>query len=178
MVEKQNTSPSRRIVFIFSINLFIIVALLILAELYFRHRYSYIVLPGAEQMMQSGLVQSEPSYLVNYTPKGRRLIPGTRVIIQNHRLSGRDIEMSINSLGFRDHELSNPRPADEIRVLMLGDSITWGDYLQADEVYVERAQSYLADRFPGMKVAAHHHRNGSAITTNLSFLLKELAGDR
>jgi hypothetical protein len=44
-------------------------------------------------------IESDPNLLVNYTPRGRRLIPGSPVRILKHRLSGRDIDMQINSLG-------------------------------------------------------------------------------
>ena len=152
VAEPSRRRGGRRIVLILLLNLFIVCVLLFIVELYFRSRQSYIVRPGTGRALQSGLVESNPAYLVKYTPQGRRLIPGARVIIRNHWLSGRDIEMNINSLGFRDDELAEPKAADEVRVLVLGDSITWGDYLQAAEVYVERAESYLADELPGVKV--------------------------
>ena len=90
--------------------------------------------------------------LLRYTAQGRRLVPGADVVIRNHHLSRRDIPMKINSLGFRDVELTSPKPADEVRVLVLGDSITWGDYLPAEEVYVERAEHYLDQTLTSRRV--------------------------
>lgn len=90
--------------------------------------------------------------LVRYTPHGRRLVAGADVLIRNHYLSHRDVPMHINSHGFRDRELAVPKPPDELRILVLGDSITWGDYLPADEVYVERAQHYLDRRIEDRRV--------------------------
>jgi lysophospholipase L1-like esterase len=51
--------------------------------------------------------------------------------------------MDINSMGFRDGEIPEIKKENELRILMLGDSITWGDYVQAEEVYVERTEKYL-----------------------------------
>jgi lysophospholipase L1-like esterase len=53
--------------------------------------------------------------------------------------------MDINSMGFRDEEIPERKKDEDIRILVLGDSITWGDYIQADEVYVERIEHYLSE---------------------------------
>src|SRR5204863_3963757 len=97
-------------------------------------------------------IESDPELLIRYTPKGRRLIPGAHVRILNHRLSGLDVDMHINSLGFRDRELSPKKSPEEFRVLVLGDSITWGDYLPAEEVYVEQAERLLNPSPDGRRV--------------------------
>lgn len=108
----------------------------VLAELYVRHTDTRIA--SAE-----GDLAGNPFSLVRYTPAGRRLVPGANVVIRNHYLSHRDVPMRINGHGFRDRELQVPKPEDEIRILVLGDSITWGDYLPAEEVYVERLEARL-----------------------------------
>jgi len=51
--------------------------------------------------------------------------------------------MDINSLGFRDREIPRLKQDNEIRILVLGDSITWGSALQAEGVFVERIEHYL-----------------------------------
>ena len=107
-----------------------------LAELYVRHTDTRIA--SAE-----GDLAGNPFSLVRYTPAGRRLVPGANVIIRNHYLSRRDVPMRINTHGFRDRELVVPKPEGEFRILVLGDSITWGDYLPAEEVYVERLEARL-----------------------------------
>jgi lysophospholipase L1-like esterase len=107
-----------------------------LAELYVRHSDTRIA--SAE-----GDLAGNPFSLVRYTPAGRRLVPGANVVIRNHYLSRRDVPMRINRHGFRDRELVVPKPEGEVRILVLGDSITWGDYLPAEEVYVERLEARL-----------------------------------
>lgn len=110
-------------------------------ETWYRARATRVV---AARLADAGfLVQSDPELLIRYTPGGRRLVPGAHVRILNHRLSRLDIEMRINSLGFRDKELPSRKSPEEFRVLVLGDSITWGDYLPAEAVYVERAERLL-----------------------------------
>jgi len=107
-----------------------------LAELYVRQTDTRIA--SAE-----GDLAGNPFSLVLYTPEGRRLVPGADVVIRNHYLSHRDVPMRINAHGFRDRELVVPKPEGEVRILVLGDSITWGDYLPAEEVYVERLEARL-----------------------------------
>ena len=90
--------------------------------------------------------------LIEDTPRGRRLIPGSRVVVRNHSTSKRDVVIEINSSGFRDDELSAFPAEDEYRVLALGDSITWGDYLPAELVWVERVEAALASAKDGARV--------------------------
>lgn len=114
---------------------------LVAVEFYLRQSTTQIIRQGSNSL---GLfVESDPEFLIKYTVKGRRLIPNTDVIIKNHYLSKRNIKMKINSMGFRDDEISKDKKNDEFRILILGDSITLGDYLQAEEVYVEQIEKYL-----------------------------------
>ncbi len=109
--------------------------LFIVGEWYMRSTQTRIVEDGSDV--------HDPLAVIQYTTKGRRLVPGARVTIRNHYLSNRDVPMRINQLGFRDDELQSPKPANEWRALMLGDSITWGDYIPADEVFVEVAEKVM-----------------------------------
>ena len=123
-------------------------ALLCMLEAWVRAHSTRVVAVRAS----GPFIESDPELLINYTPKGRRLVPGAHVRILKHRLSGLDIDMQINSLGFRARELSARKSPEEFRVLVLGDSITWGDYLPADEVYVERAERLLNPSPDGRRV--------------------------
>jgi hypothetical protein len=115
------------------------VLLLCLLEAWVRAHSTRVVASTAS----GPFIESDPELLIRYTPRGRRLVPGAHVRILKHRLSGLDVDMQINSLGFRARELSPHKSPEEFRVLVLGDSITWGDYLLTDEVYVERAERLL-----------------------------------
>ena len=90
-----------------------------------------------------GFVEQNPGLLIQKTSKGKRLIPGAKVVIKNHWLSGRDIPVHINSLGFRGDELAAEPTPGVPRILILGDSITWGDYVRDEETYVRQAASVL-----------------------------------
>jgi hypothetical protein len=111
-------------------------------EVYVRRTQSFIV---AQQQNQRrlGFVEQNPGLLIRNTPRGKRLIPGAKVVIKNHWLNGRDIPVRINSLGFRGDEVTaEPRPGVP-RILMLGDSITWGDYVRDEETYVRQTANAL-----------------------------------
>ena len=120
-------------------------------EVYLRRTATHVVEEKESTVLSRRFLLSTEK-LVRQTAKGRRLIPNAHVVIRNHGTSGRDVRMHVNSLGFRDDELPAEKAPGEYRVLVLGDSITWGDYIDAEEVYVERAQQHLRSALPGRKI--------------------------
>jgi len=74
-------------------------------------------------------------YFFIMTQTGRRLRANTEVVIDNHHISKRRIEIHTNSLGYRGPEIS---PDPEARILFLGDSIVMGDYLNEQDTFVFR----------------------------------------
>jgi hypothetical protein len=97
--------------------------------------------PTEEREQQSGI-----DVLLDWSGQhGVRLNPNVRATIRSHRVSGRDVVIETNSLGLRHPELW-PKQADEFRVLVLGDSITFGDYLPIDETYPAQLERRLAGR--------------------------------
>lgn len=139
---KAQHSRSKTIIKLLIINVIAVILIFIGFEIYFRYTLSQIINPKAKAMLGD---IDKSNALIAYTPNGRRLIPNAHVVIHNHFTSHREIKMDINSLGFRDDEIAPEKQPNEIRILALGDSITWGDYLQADEVYVERMENYLKE---------------------------------
>ncbi len=77
-----------------------------------------------------------------HTPTGRRLRPGVSGAITRHHLSRTDIAFSTNSLGYRDEEIGEKGDRD-YRILVLGDSITLGDFVEADQTYPALIERYL-----------------------------------
>jgi lysophospholipase L1-like esterase len=77
------------------------------------------------------------------TEGGRRLRPNTICTIEHHILSQQRIELRINSLGYRHPEIG---AKTKERILFLGDSITFGDYLQEDETFVRLVESLAAQQ--------------------------------
>ena len=84
------------------------------------------------------LAQSpEEGNLYVSTATGRRLRANMSVTIERHQLGGQRIEIRTNSLGYRNRELA---PKAATRILFLGDSITFGDYLHEEETFVRRVE--------------------------------------
>lgn len=129
--------------------LFFITTGVVVLEIHFRRSTAYL-LPLSEDKPVP--IESDPEFLIKNTSAGRRLVPNANVVIKNHYLSKQDIYMQINSLGFRDSELDEQKKDNEVRILVLGDSITLGDYLPAEEVFVQRAEKYLNDALPNSKI--------------------------
>ena len=82
---------------------------------------------------------------------GIRLHPGVRATIHNHVLSHDDVVIQTNSLGLRHPELDE-KSDDEFRVLVLGDSITFGDYVAFEETYPALLDRRLEGRRPQVTV--------------------------
>jgi lysophospholipase L1-like esterase len=59
---------------------------------------------------------------------GIRLNPNVTATIRNHTLSEEDVVIRVNSLGLRAPNVG-PKEPDEFRILAIGDSITFGDYM-------------------------------------------------
>jgi len=78
-------------------------------------------------------------------PRGVRLRPNTVGTIRNHSLSGRDVVIRVNAVGLRSDELG-PKAKDEFRVLVLGDSITFGDFVPEEETWPGRLEALAKGR--------------------------------
>lgn len=77
--------------------------------------------------------------------RGVRLRPNTVGHIRQHSLSGQDVVIRVNSIGLRYDELG-PKAPDEFRVLVLGDSITFGDFLSEEETWTRRMEALTKGR--------------------------------
>lgn len=138
-----------RIAKILLFNLVIFSALLLAGEAYMRLTGMYIVMDVESINKELEARNIEQRIFAEYTINGRRLVPNTRSLVANHRLSGKTVEMRINSLGFRGDEVP-PRKAGQIRVLVLGDSITLGSYVPEEETY----PAFIRERLAGLMAGA------------------------
>ena len=115
------------------------------------------------------------SGLYHHTSSGLRLIPDMKAVIKNHRLNGRDILIETNGLGLRHRELP-PKQGDELRILVLGDSITFADYVDDNETFVRQLEErIIGDQESGRNV---HVINAGVGAINLQteyLILKEQA---
>jgi hypothetical protein len=84
-----------------------------------------------------------PEQLIRDTPTGRRLEPNAHVTIENHRLSHSRIEITTNELGYRNPPLGAKTAT---RILFLGDSITFADYLNEPDTFVRLVEKLGAER--------------------------------
>jgi lysophospholipase L1-like esterase len=84
----------------------------------------------------------EEGFVYMETPTGRRLRPSAETVILNHKLSKRRVEIRTNSLGYRNPEIGAKRGR---RILFLGDSITFGDFLPEEETFVRIIEEMAAE---------------------------------
>lgn len=114
------------------------------AEIYLRRTQSYVVSQRDSLIQRLGFIDHNPGLLVRTTDRGKRLVPGAKIVVKNHRLAGVDVPIEINSLGFRGKEIAFRKTPGVPRVLILGDSITWGDSLRDEDTYVRHTEVDLA----------------------------------
>lgn len=171
LVARKPRSLSRRIILFLAVLAAWMSAAFFGFEAWFRAHSTRVIATGATN--GGRFIATDPELLIRYTPRGRRLVPGAQVRILNHRLSGLDIEMQVNSRGFRDRELAAHKTPNEFRALVLGDSITWGDYLPAEAVYVERAEQLLNPAPDGRRVELINAGVGDVGIREEMFILEE-----
>lgn len=71
----------------------------------------------------------------------------------------------INSLGFRGRDLTVEKPEATYRILCLGDSYTFGDYVNDDETFPADLERKLRETFPGRAIeVVNAGVNGYTIT--------------
>lgn len=119
------------------------------------------VLPKSQQVTIEELVPNENANVlataasydkrheeaVYYNTKtGRRLLRNAKITIRNYHLSHQDVEIKTNSLGQRYGELVEKQKG-EYRILALGDSITFEDYLNEENTYPYYLEKMLNDKF-------------------------------
>jgi lysophospholipase L1-like esterase len=57
--------------------------------------------------------------------------------------------VTINSRGLREREIEPAKPAGTFRILCVGDSVTFGHWVEAEEAYPRRLEQVLQERSPG-----------------------------
>jgi lysophospholipase L1-like esterase len=82
--------------------------------------------------------------------------------------------VSINSLGFRGPEISAAKPEGTYRVLCLGDSYVFGDYVDDDETFPAALERNLRKTHPDRSIeVVNAGVNGYTITDETAFALEK-----
>jgi hypothetical protein len=76
------------------------------------------------------------------------------------------IEYKINSLGFRDDEVGEEKPSDTFRILLVGDSVSFGIRVNHPYVYSERLEHYLNERWGAGQARRYEVVNASVCGWN------------
>jgi hypothetical protein len=95
--------------------------------------------PAILELQQRTLNSKRMGGLYRKTPTGLRLSADHVANIKSHRISGNDVVIETNSLGYRNREVETKSSAT--RVLFLGDSITLAGYLSEADTFVRRVET-------------------------------------
>ncbi len=122
-------------------------ALLLLGSLLFSLGITELTLRLVEGRAESrplhGLHEARPEqpWLYGLRAGATRRVPGPR-----------EITYAINDQGFRDRSYPESKPPGGQRILVLGDSVTFGFGVELEEVYTEQLERSLATREPPTEV--------------------------
>jgi len=125
----------------------------------------------ADPEQQSFFDEKLPRSLDVYTPSGPRMRANSQLTIRRHGLNQRTISLRTNEHGFRGPPLG-PKQPGETRVLILGDSITFADYVQEDETFVHHVSTRLARELSKPVRVVNGGRPGSDLLTQHYILLE------
>lgn len=116
---------------------------------YFFEAPQIVKISGHESASTLRLDRTPNAQTLYYqTFAGKRLRANTTATIVNHMLSGKDIVVRTNSLGYRGKEIA----ADSSkRVLFLGDSITLADYVPEEQSFVAIVEQLLQKDWPSLQ---------------------------
>ncbi len=106
--------------------------------------------------------------------KQRSSVPGlSHEHIPNAEASLMGVDVKINSIGFRDDELSSPKSSNEKRVLIIGQSITFGWGVPKDSIFLEQVEHRLNMENDSIKYSFINSGIGNYNTELESILLKK-----
>ncbi|MCB0344993.1 MAG: hypothetical protein KDD66_07740 [Bdellovibrionales bacterium] len=138
--ESGRLSPAVSIILAASLMIFLGV------EIFARSNSTYTELMHPKNLMQHLEVNGD--FLIDFDEhSGRRLYPDARVVLRHHYLTGLDVPIMVNALGFRDDEIPLGKRDNELRVLLLGDSFVFADHIPVKESLSEQLQKALADTY-------------------------------
>jgi len=86
-----------------------------------------------------------------------------------------DVAVRINSQGLREREIPYEKPAGVYRILVLGDSQTFGFGVEAEEAYARRLEGHLNPRVRGRAVQRVETLNAGVIGTGTAHQLYYLS---
>jgi lysophospholipase L1-like esterase len=85
-----------------------------------------------------------------YATDPHRTLPKDGMVGAVHYTWGHEVRN--NRFGFREREFVVPKPANTCRIMVLGDSLTWGAGLSLEERYTSLAEAKLRHQFPGRRI--------------------------
>ncbi len=78
------------------------------------------------------------------------LEPSSQIAVDYGRMG--TVRYHISSQGMRDNEYAIPKPEGVVRILVLGDSVTFGYYVPVESTFVELTKNCLASQFQKVEI--------------------------
>ena len=100
--------------------------------------------------------------------------PDQKALLQ--QVSGLPHHVRINSLGYRGADFPLKKPTDELRVVLLGDSFTFGEHVNDDDTLPRRLETALGSECGGIRVV-NAGVGGTTISDQIYIAERSLAID-
>lgn len=92
----------------------------------------------------------DSGYYNNNIAKYRNVLKAPKDYVEKYITWGKSTKK--NKYSFRDDEITYPKPKQTFRIMVLGDSFTWGAGLSESEMYTNKLDSMLKKHFPDNKI--------------------------
>ena len=94
--------------------------------------------------------------------------PGQRIVVRQVRAL--PFAVQIDSLGYRGSDFPKGKTSGELRILMVGDSFTFGDFVDDDETLPAQVERQLSARCARPAIVINAGVGGSTITTAIQMV--------
>lgn len=121
----------------------------------------------------SDLLKKVASYWEPSTFNTMDLKPGYQGTLRSHEFPGKRAKLAISGVGLRGHETTIAKPPGIKRVLILGDSMTFGLYVNDDETYPAVLGKLLAEHGDKVEVLNAGYAGGWCTDENFSWLVNK-----
>ena len=120
------------------------IGIVVLVVMMIRYRFLVVEPETMRPVIQRPFYLQEPGYETT----GHRYLFDAKLgwrNIPNWQATTHGKSLTINSRGLRDRDYPFKKPADVTRILVLGDSFTWGYGVADDEIFTEVLETRLAE---------------------------------
>lgn len=145
MVKAGQLKAFGKVTLLIGVNLFLILGLFACFELFLRHTNGF-------GNIDSTLTTRRLPYDSNYARNDPTYYRPDEILDESQGFYTWGIQVKMNSLGFREREIRVPKPENTFRVVVLGDSLTFGIGLLPEQRFTDLTENNLKHIMPDKNI--------------------------